>query len=124
MVTQVTSFARNGLADWVIQRVTAVLLGFYAVFLTGFVVATPDLTYEIWRSLFSSTWMQVATLLALLSICAHGWIGMWTIITDYLRRHTAGESADLWRVLSLFGCILLTFAYLVWGTRILWGDLS
>ena len=31
MVTSVTSFSRNGVSDWLVQRVSAVLLGVYFV---------------------------------------------------------------------------------------------
>ena len=35
MVTQVTSLSRNGVSDWIIQRVTAYILAAYTVVLTG-----------------------------------------------------------------------------------------
>lgn len=45
MVNSVTNFGRSGLYDWVIQRLSAVILAIYTLFLFGFVVATPDLTF-------------------------------------------------------------------------------
>jgi len=122
MVTQVTSLSRNGMSDWVVQRVTAVILSVYTVVLVGFVALNPDLQFQAWRDLFSSTWMQVLTLLALLSTCAHAWIGMWTIGTDYLRPHLQGEGANSLRFVYQIGCAVILVIYLIWGIKILWGS--
>ena len=68
MVTQATSLSRNGVSDWIIQRVTAYILAAYTVVLTGYVLIQEQLTYEVWRGLFDTTWMQIFTLLAAGSI--------------------------------------------------------
>ena len=84
MVNSVTNLGRSGVYDWVIQRLTAVILALYTLFLLGYVLATPDLTYDVWKDLFSCTAMKIFTFAALLSMCAHAWVGLWTISTDYL----------------------------------------
>ena len=38
MVTQVMSLSRSGLADFVVQRVTAVILAAYTFYLIGFFI--------------------------------------------------------------------------------------
>jgi succinate dehydrogenase / fumarate reductase membrane anchor subunit len=122
MVTQVTSFSRNGVADWLVQRVTAYILAVYVLVLVGYVLLHRELDYAGWHTLFAATWMQVATLLALISACAHAWIGMWTIGTDYIREHYFGGGADGIRLLYQVGCVLLLACYLIWGVKILWGN--
>ncbi len=121
MVTQVTNFARSGVADWVIQRATAVVLAVYTVFLFGYLLFTPDLDYASWRGLFDQTWVKIFTLISLLATCAHAWIGMWTVGTDYIGMHYFGENANRWRAVYQFGCVLVLFVYLIWGSSILWG---
>lgn len=121
MVKNVMSFGRSGLSDWVIQRVSAVILGVYFVGLLGFMVITPDLGYAEWQALFSSTWMRIASLAALLALCAHAWIGMWTIATDYLNNYMIGSKGTVIRFVFQAACVLLIFIYLVWGVQILWG---
>ena len=121
MVTAVTTFGRSGLSDWLIQRFSAVVLAAYAIFLTVFLVMTPDLTYEIWAGLFSQLWMRVFTLLVLLSCAAHGWIGLWGVLRDYVTTRLIGCSALALRMVILTVYALITLTYLVWGCEILWG---
>ena len=121
MVTAVTTFGRSGLSDWLIQRFSAVILAAYTIFLTVFLVVTPELTYEIWAGLFSQLWMRVFTLLVLLSCAAHGWIGLWGVLTDYVTTRLMGSSALALRLVILTVYALITLTYLVWGAEILWG---
>ncbi len=113
MVTNVTSFGRSGVYDWLIQRVTAVVIGLYFLCLLGMMV-TGDVTYLSWRAAFDSTTMRVFSLLALISIGAHAWIGLWTIATDYIK-------PTVIRFVFQSACGLLMFTYFVWGVEILWG---
>ena len=122
MVSQVTGLSRNGVSDWVIQRVTAVVLAAYTLCILGFVLVTPNLDHATWSAFFSRTSMQVFTLLALLSTCAHAWIGMWTVGSDYLQEHLQGEWINSVRFLFQIGCVLIIVAYLIWGVIILWGN--
>jgi succinate dehydrogenase / fumarate reductase membrane anchor subunit len=121
MVTNISSFGRSGLYDWVMQRITAVILAAYTLFLIGTFIFSPDLDYQQWRELFSSLAMKFFTLLAILSICAHGWIGMWTVSTDYLTPTMVGSKATVLRFLFQMVCALFTLLYLAWGVQILWG---
>ena len=74
----------SGVLDWVIQRVSAVILGFYSVFIVGILLAHPQLDFSTWQALFERPIMKIFSLAALTSVCAHSWIGMWTVTTDYL----------------------------------------
>jgi succinate dehydrogenase / fumarate reductase membrane anchor subunit len=121
VVTNVTSFGRSGLYDWVVQRITAVYLAVYFVALLGFMVTTPELGFDTWRALFSATWMRIASLAALVAICAHAWIGLWTVATDYLTTDLLGTKATVIRLSFQAACVIVIFIYLVWGIQILWG---
>lgn len=114
MVASVTSFGRSGLYDWMIQRVSAVVLAAYTVFILGYLVLNPDLTYAQWSELFNDTCVRIFSLLALLSLGAHAWIGLWTVSTDYLK----GTGI---RFIFQAVCGLVMFVYVVWGVQILWG---
>ncbi|MCH1555823.1 MAG: succinate dehydrogenase, hydrophobic membrane anchor protein [Pseudomonadales bacterium] len=122
MVTQVTGLSKNGVSDWYIQRASSVVMGVYLVLLLGLILLAEELTFAVWSDLFSQTWMQVATLLALIATCAHAWIGMWTIGTDYLQSRTMGPKGDRLRSVYQSVCVLALLAYVLWGVKILWGN--
>ncbi|MCX7080962.1 MAG: succinate dehydrogenase, hydrophobic membrane anchor protein [Pseudomonas sp.] len=121
MVTNVTNLSRSGLYDWMAQRVSAVVLAAYFIFLIGYVIAHPGLGYAQWHELFASNWMRIFSLLALVALGAHAWVGMWTIATDYLTPMAFGKSATAIRFLFQAVCGVAMFAYFVWGVQILWG---
>lgn len=121
MVTAVTSLGRTGVFDFVVQRVSAVVLTVYSLFILGFLLTNPGLTYEAWSGLFSQLWMRIFSLLALISIAVHGWIGFWAVLTDYVTGRLMGGKALTLRAIALAIYALVTLAFLVWGIEILWG---
>ncbi|GAB3473465.1 succinate dehydrogenase, hydrophobic membrane anchor protein [Azotobacter salinestris] len=121
MVTNVTNFSRSGLYDWMAQRVSAVILAAYTLFLLGYLFFSSDLTYGEWHGLFSSTGMRIFSLLALVALSVHAWVGMWTISTDYLTPMALGKLATVVRFLFQAACGIAMFAFFVWGVQILWG---
>jgi len=76
--------------------------------------------YQEWQTLFANNAVRIFSLLALLSLCAHAWIGMWTIATDYLTSKMLGASANKLRFAFESLCLLTLFIYFVWGVQILW----
>ncbi len=123
MSTNVTNLGRSGLYDWLVQRVTAVILGLYFVVVMAFFITNPSLDFETWKAFMACTAMKVATILALLSIAAHAWIGMWTISTDYLIKdgHVVGSVPTIIRLGFQSFCVLLLLACVLWGTLLIWG---
>jgi succinate dehydrogenase / fumarate reductase, membrane anchor subunit len=114
MVTNITNFGRSGLSDWLMQRITAVILLAYTLFMVGFFLLNPNLDYATWSALFQCTLMRIFSLLALLSLAAHAWIGLWTVSTDYMK--ATGVRLVFQAVVALG-----LFAYVVWGVQVLWG---
>ncbi|WP_370981587.1 succinate dehydrogenase, hydrophobic membrane anchor protein [Agaribacterium sp. ZY112] len=121
MVTATTSFSRNGLSDWIIQRFTAVVLAAYTVFIIGFLLMNPNLDFATWQALFSCTWVRIFSLFTLVSIVAHGWIGLWVVLTDYITSRMVGSSALAIRVVVLSVYAVVNVVFLVWGVEIFWG---
>lgn len=121
MVTSVTSFGRSGLYDWLIQRVGAVIMAAYTIFLTVYLVMHPELTYEQWHLLFNNLCMRVFSLVTLLAFISHAWIGLWAVLTDYLTDRLMGSKATLLRIFAQVVLGGVSVTYLVWGIEILWG---
>ena len=120
MVTSVTSFGRSGLSDWLIQRVSAVIVLLYVLCHVAIILNRPDMDYISWRALFADTYMKIFSLITLVALSAHAWIGMWTVATDYLTTRMLGARATFWRLLFLVICIAALLVYLIWGIMILW----
>lgn len=121
MVTAVTNLGRSGVYDWLFQRVTAFILALYTFFIVGFILSHPQVSYAEWQALFSQFWVRIFSLLALLSMAAHAWIGLWVVLTDYVTTLTMGRKATAVRVSLQLLLGVVTVVYTVWGIEILWG---
>lgn len=121
MVTSVTNLGRNGVADWLIQRVTAIVLAAYTIGLLGWLLVQGEVTYAAWSALMGCLAVQIANTFMIVSVGAHGWVGLWTVTTDYLTTRQLGSSGTLVRMLVQFVIALLTLIYLLWGLVIIWG---
>lgn len=122
MVTAVTNFGRSGLYDWLMQRVSGVVLLCYFIFIGAVLVGNPDISYQEWRATFAPTWVRVFSVAALLSLAAHAWIGLWCTLTDYVTPRMMGAKANVLRGLLTCACAITLFTYVVWGISIIWGS--
>ena len=116
MVNKLTtdmSLTANGLRDWLVQRFSAVILGAYCLLLLGFFYCHPHLDFMALQAFFALTSVRVFTLIALFSLFLHGWVGVWTVITDYVKSFA-------WRFTLEALVILTLLVYFVWGIEILW----
>lgn len=114
MVDTVTSLSRSGLHDWLMQRVSAVILGIYVIFLAVFFYSHPQVTYDQWHQLFANLWMKIASIFVLLSLLVHAWVGLWTVTTDYIKLSALRLFIQIVIILALFACFF-------WGVAIFWG---
>ncbi|MFS1523511.1 succinate dehydrogenase, hydrophobic membrane anchor protein [Microbulbifer sp. 2304DJ12-6] len=121
MVRTVTSFGRSGTFDWLYQRVTAVVLIAYLLFIVGFIFLAKDFGYQAWSELFAQRWMRVFSLVALLSVIIHAWIGLWSVVTDYITNRVMGGKATALRLFVETALAAIAVLYTVWGIEILWG---
>ena len=119
MVMQVTSFSRNGLSDWLIQRVSSLILLAYFLFI-GVQIGI-GIDYTSWRELHDGTAMKVFTLLAVGAYVSHSWIGLWTVFTDYLTEYMLGAVGNVVRPLVQIAVILTLVVYAIWVIQVIWG---
>jgi succinate dehydrogenase / fumarate reductase membrane anchor subunit len=117
-----TSYTRSGVADWLAQRVSAYVLAAYFVVIVGYLLCNPDLEYVQWKDFMSCSAMQIFSLLALLALAAHAWVGLWTVFTDYVTERQMGAKATFIRIFLQAGMAICIFVYVVWGIQILWGN--
>ena len=110
----------RGVLEWVIQRLSAVLLGAYTVWILGFFITHPELNFESWRAVFESPLVRIFSFVTLIGLCAHMWIGMWTVITDYITPLHLGNAAKSLQTICQLAIIALIIFYLIWGVFVFW----
>lgn len=120
LVTNVTSFGRSGLADFVLQRVSAVVLGLYGLCLVGFFAVTPNVDHAALVEFLDSLTMKAFTTLAVVALAMHAWIGMWTVGTDYIRRHYFGRGHTVYLAVYQIVCLGAIFVYALWPLSVVW----
>jgi succinate dehydrogenase / fumarate reductase membrane anchor subunit len=94
----VLSRPTHGLRDWMLQRLSAVYLGAFLVYLMVHFYLQPQHTYQQWHGWVTRPVMSVASAVFILAILIHGWVGMRDVVLDYV--HTLGLRII---VLSLIG---------------------
>jgi succinate dehydrogenase / fumarate reductase, membrane anchor subunit len=107
MVGSVTNLSKNGLSDWLIQRVSAIVIVAYLA-VTLYFVCCHSFSFASWSSLQHNFLMRAFSALFLLSLLAHAWVGIWTVLTDYAKPACVRLALQVALFLFLFGC-------LVWG---------
>jgi len=113
MVKNVSSFGRNGVHDFLLIRASAIILTLYTLYIVGF-CAFNDITYLSWTGFFAGTFTKVFTMVALVCILIHAWIGLWQVLTDYIKPVALRATLQLVVVVVLFG-------YFFSGLFVLWG---
>lgn len=113
MVKSVLSVYHQGVRDWIIQRVSAIYMAIYSLLAIAYFACHTGLSYIEWRSLFSHTAMKIATVLFLVAILFHAWIGMWTVFTDYVKPFVLRALINVLVLFMLAACF-------IWGIMILW----
>ncbi len=114
MVNRIVTGAHYGLRDWLVQRVTAVVMAVYLSFVAGYLLLQPSFGYDTWIELFSGNIMRTFSLLFLLSLFYHAWIGVRDILMDYVKPQGV-------RLTLHVLVILVLVLYTIWSVQILWG---
>jgi succinate dehydrogenase / fumarate reductase membrane anchor subunit len=114
MVNRIVTGAHFGLRDWLVQRVTAVVMAVYAVVVVVYLLMQPSFGYDTWAELFSGNVMRTFSLLFLLSLFYLAWIGVRDIVMDYIKPASI-------RLLIHVLVILALVLYTIWSVQILWG---
>ena len=110
--------AHYGIADWIAQRATAVVLVIYTLVLLVGALVMPAFTRDNWVHLFNFTVFsfpmgKVLAFLSFLSLAYHAWVGVRDIWMDYVR-HTG-----IRLVLQMLS-ILWQVASVIYAAQILW----
>ncbi|MEI8035269.1 MAG: succinate dehydrogenase, hydrophobic membrane anchor protein [Betaproteobacteria bacterium] len=114
MVNREVIGAHYGLRDWLVQRITAVVMSVFTVIFLVKLFLMPQFDYAHWSALWHGNVMRFAALLFFVSLGLHAWVGMRNIFMDYVK------NTNLRVVLFAF-VILALVTYVAWAVQILWG---
>lgn len=105
--------AHYGLRDWMMQRVTAVIMAIYTAVLVLFLFSMPD-TYEGWQAFFQLTWVRILSQVTFFALFLHVWVGIRDLWMDYIKPIGLRFTLHVFTIVWLVGC-------LVYSTKVLWG---
>lgn len=106
--------ARYGLADWLLQRLTAVVMALYTPVIVVCLLVHRPATFPDWQAMFSTNALRLATVLFVAALIYHAWIGVRDIVMDYLKPASV-------RLTVLFFVGFFLIACFAWSVSILWG---
>ena len=106
--------AHYGITDWLIQKLSAVVMVAYTVLVLGIALWTGGIDYPLWQQLFAHDGFKLASFLFMVALLYHAWIGMRDIYMDYLKPVAVRLTLEAITVVVLVG-------YLGWTIQVLWG---
>ena len=113
MVKRIIVGAHYGTRGWLAQRVTALIMAIYTPIALAIFLSRAPWTYDAWRAFFSQGWVRIATLLFVISLAWHAWVGARDILMDYAKHDGLRLALQVLTVLLLAG-------YVSWAIEILW----
>lgn len=106
--------AHYGLRDWLSQRVTAALIAIFTAIVLAQVLSTSgQLGYTQWAGIFAAQWMKVLTLVVIIALAYHAWVGMRNIWMDYVKPVALRLLLQVVSIAWLVGCA-------GWAIQVLW----
>lgn len=107
--------AHRGLGEWILQRLSALYLAGFAVWIVVEFMLLAPTEYVAWKAWMANGGVRLAFALFFLSVLLHAWVGMRSVFLDYLKPLWARTGAQL---LLAFGLLALAF----WAAQILLVD--
>lgn len=102
----------TGLRAWLVQRVSAVYMLFFILFLLFHFLLDPPHSYLAWDGWMRGPGVSIATFVFFAALLSHAWVGVRDVLMDYVQPLALRASA-----LALLGFSLMAIA--AWVTRIL-----
>lgn len=77
--------AVGGLNAWLVQRLTAVFMLFFIVFLLVHFLMDRPISYPAWRDWVLSPAVSIASAVFFAALIAHAWVGLRDVVMDYVQ---------------------------------------
>lgn len=104
--------AHRGLNEWLLQRLSALYLAGFMVWLVLQLTIAAPANYVAWKAWMATGGVRLAFALFFLGLLVHAWTGMRSVFLDYLKPAWLRSVAQL---ILIFGLLVLAF----WAAQIL-----
>ncbi len=105
--------AVTGLRAWLVQRMSAVYMLFFIIFLLTHFILDPPKSYSVWRGWMLSPGISISSSVFFAALLAHTWVGVRDVIMDYVHPIAIRVGA--------LALLALGLAWIgTWSIRILW----
>lgn len=104
--------AHYGLGDWLLQRLTAVVMAGYTLFIFGCIAFGTPSSYAELKAMSADGFIRIFTMLFFVALLYHAWVGMRDILMDYAK--ATGLRLALQAAVGL-----VLVVYLIWSASIL-----
>lgn len=105
--------AHYGLRDWLMQRISAVLMTLFTLAVLVQVLMPGEMGYDRWAAIFSTVWMKALTFAVIVGLAWHAWVGVRNIWMDYVKPVGVRLALQALSIFWLVGCA-------GWATQVLW----
>lgn len=105
--------AHYGLKDWLAQRVTALVMAVFTIFMIAAIAGGAVSSADAWRGFMAHRLVQIVSFLFAVSLFYHAWIGVRDIWMDYVKPPGLRLTLHVLTALALIG-------YAGWTVQILW----
>jgi len=106
-------YVLHGLRPWLIQRISAVYIALFFVYILGTVAVCGDVDYQQWQNWLFHPINTIALGLFVIALLMHAWVGMRDIILDYVHNTLVRMLAFTLVIIVLTGSGLWTLKILL-----------
>jgi succinate dehydrogenase / fumarate reductase, membrane anchor subunit len=106
--------AHYGWRDWLVQRVTAVMMVAYTLLILGLLLWFGGLDFASWKATFGNEAFRIATFVFMVALFWHAWVGVRNILMDYVKPVMVRLALQVLVIGALVG-------YAGWTIQVLWG---
>ena len=108
---------RNGVREWIFQRVSNVMIFAYAVFYLSAVFTMEGVDYESWVAFHNALSFKIYSSVTLAVVMVNSVLAGWQIGTDYTQKVPVAGFGPAFHAFY----VLVSVGFLLFGLFILWG---
>ena len=108
----------SGFRAWLIQRVSAIYLAVYFIYLVIHFSISPPSEYTQWRLWLADPMVSISMAIFFVALLMHAWIGVRDVVIDYLHSLLLRLTVLTGIAILLVGCgflVLRTWVLVAWG---------